>query len=620
MREFSVPPLYTVPATGNLTDVVHSAAVETPHAPLFGRKTDGVWRDVSAAAFLAEVTAVAKGLAASGVQVGDRVAIMSRTRYEWTLVDFAIWEAGAVPVPVYETSSVEQVEWILSDSGAVAIIAETPANAATVELARKGAPGSAVGGAPDLRSVWVIEPVAAERGAIDELSAAGSGLPDSDLDARRAAATPESLATIIYTTGTTGRPKGCVLTHGEFLAETENVSRFLKSVFATDGSTLLFLPLAHVFARAIQVGAVVSRSKLGHCPDAKMIVEELGSFQPTFILSVPRVFEKVYNASSQKAHADGKGKIFDQAAATAIAWSRATYAGKVPIGLKVKHAAFDKLVYSKLRAALGGRATHAISGGAPLGTRLIHFFHGIGLEVLEGYGLTETTAAVSVNPIGRMKPGTVGPPVPGNSIRIADDGEVQVKGGVVFSGYWHNDAATAEAVHDGWFSTGDLGSLDGDGYLSITGRKKEIIVTAGGKNVAPAVLEDRINAHALVNLSMVVGDQKPFIAALVTIDPEALPHWLSTHGKPAGTTLAQAAADPKLVAELQQAIDEANKAVSRAEAIKKFIVLGADWSIEGGQVTPSMKLKRNVVMAEHATDIAGLYEGVKASDSPGTVG
>jgi long-chain acyl-CoA synthetase len=325
------------------------------------------------------------------------------------------------------------------------------------------------------------------------------------------------------------------------------------------------------------------------------------------------VFEKVYNGASQKAHAEGKGAIFDKAAATAIAWSRATYAGKVPLGLKVKHAVFDKLVYTKLRAALGGNATHAVSGGAPLGTRLIHFFHGIGLEVLEGYGLTETTAALTLNPIGKTKPGTVGPPIPGAGVRIAEDGEIEVRGPMVFTGYWHNDAATAEAVHDGWFATGDLGSLDKDGYLSITGRKKEILVTAGGKNVAPAVLEDRINAHPLVNLSMVVGDKQPYIAALLTIDPEALPHWLSTHGKPTTTTLAEAAKLPELRAELQKAVDDANKAVSRAEAIKKFTVLGAEWTVEGGQVTPSMKLKRNVVMVEHAADVAELYDEVATS-------
>ena len=609
MREFSVPPLYEVGATGNLTDVVHDAAERTPTAPLLGRKVGGTWHDVTAQDFLAEVRTLAKGIAAAGVAPGDRVALMSRTRYEWTLLDFALFEAGAVVVPIYETSSAEQVEWILSDSGAIAVFAETSVNAATVHLARTGATNSGLGGAPAVRDVWIIEPDTGT-GAVEQLGAGGGEISDEELDRRRTAATPESLASIIYTSGTTGRPKGCVLTHGQFLSECHNVTRMAEAAFNSSGSTLLFLPLAHVLARVIQTASLTARVKLGHCSDTKKIVEELGSFKPTFILSVPRVFEKVYNGASQKAHAEGKGAIFDKAAATAIAWSRADYAGKVPLGLKLKHAVFDKLVYGKLRAALGGNATLAVSGGAPLGTRLVHFFHGIGLAVQEGYGLTETCAAITLNPIGASRPGTVGVPLPGAAVKIADDGEILVKGPMVFSGYYNNDDATAEAVRDGWFATGDLGSLDNDGYLSITGRKKEILVTAGGKNVAPAVLEDRINAHPLVNLSMVVGDKQPFIAALVTLDPEALPIWAAAHGKPADWSIADAAADPEVRAEIQQAIDDANRAVSHAEAIKKFTVLGAEWSVEGGQVTPSMKLKRNVVMLENAEDVEALYAGV----------
>ena len=613
MREFSVPPQYEVGATGNLTDVVHTAAEKSPGAALLGRKVGGAWRDVTAQEFLAEVRALAKGIVAAGIEAGDRVGLMSRTRYEWTLLDFALFEAGAVVVPIYETSSPEQVEWILSDSGAVAVFAETTGNAATIETARTGATGSSLGGAPKVRQVWVIEPDEG-KGAVTELTAAGTAVTDEELAERRGAATPESIATIIYTSGTTGRPKGCVLTHGAFLAECENVTRMVSSAFNDAGSTLLFLPLAHVLARVIQTAALTARVKLAHCSDTKKIVEELGGFKPTFILSVPRVFEKVYNGASQKAHAEGKGPIFDKAAAAAIAWSQAQYAGKVPLLLKVKHAVFDKLVYSKLRAALGGNATVAVSGGAPLGARLVHFFRGVGLQVQEGYGLTETCAAITLNPIGAARPGTVGVPLPGAAIRIADDGEILVKGPMVFSGYYQNDAATAEAMtEDGWFRTGDLGSLDDDGYLSITGRKKEILVTAGGKNVAPAVLEDRINAHPLVNLSMVVGDKQPFIAALVTLDPEALPTWATAHGKPATWTLAEAAQDADVRAEVQKAIDEANRAVSHAEAIKKFTVLGAEWSIEGGQVTPSMKLKRNVVMQENAADVAALYAGVAST-------
>jgi long-chain acyl-CoA synthetase len=456
-----------------------------------------------------------------------------------------------------------------------------------------------------LATVWQIED-----GAVEKLIAAGASVDDATVDERRALATPDSPATLIYTSGTTGRPKGCVLTHGNFLAELGNATELLYQLFKVEEtSTLLFMPLAHIFARIIEVGCVMARCKMGHCSDVKNLLPEFAAFQPTFILSVPRVFEKVYNGASQKAHDEGKGKIFDAAAATAVAWSEARSAGKVPLGLTLRHALFDRLVYGKLRAAMGGKTQFAISGGAPLGVRLIHFFRGIGLFVLEGYGLTETTAASSVNPHPKSKPGTVGQPLPGSTIRIADDGEVLVKGPHVMASYWNNPEATEEALADGWFHTGDLGSLDDEGYLAITGRKKEILVTAGGKNVAPTVLEDRVNAHPLVNQCMVVGDKKPFIAALVTLDPEALPHWKSTHGKPAEATLADLAKDPELVAEIQKAVDEANQAVSRAESIRKFTVLTDDWTVEGGQLTPSLKLKRRVVMAEHEKEVAELYAG-----------
>jgi long-chain acyl-CoA synthetase len=595
VREFAVPPLYEVPAGANLTDLTHANATEAPDAPVFGRKIDGVWRDVTSTAFLAEVTALAKGLVASGIEPGDRVGIHSHTRYEWTLFDFALWEAGAVPVPIYETSSREQVEWMASDSGLTALVTEDAASAAIIDAAHPNL--------PDLKQVWRID-----QGVVAELSAAGAGVTDEEIAARRRTMTPDSLATIIYTSGTTGRPKGCVLTHGNVLAECGNAITFLRVLFnRSDGTTLLFLPLAHVLARIIEVGAFMSRSKLGHCPDVSNIVEELGSFRPTFILSVPRVFEKVYNGARQQAYAGGKGKIFDAAADTAIAWSQAREAGKVGVGLNLRHALFDRLVYAKLRAALGGQTEFAISGGGPLGVRLVHFFRGVGLFVLEGYGLTESSAAAAVNPYPKAKAGTVGPPLPGTTVRIADDGEILLKGPEVFSSYWNNEEATTEAFVDGWYRTGDLGSLDDEGYLAITGRKKEILVTAAGKNVAPTVLEDRINAHALIGQSMVVGDRQPFIAALVTLDPDSLPHWKDSHGKPADATVADLADDPDLLAEIQQAIDEANNAVSRAESIRKFKVLTDDWTVEGGQLTPSMKLKRGVVMTEHEADVTALY-------------
>jgi long-chain acyl-CoA synthetase len=601
VREFTVEPLYEVPEGANLTDLVHRNATEVPDLVSFGRKVAGTWRDVTARQFLDEVTGVARGLVAMGVAAGDRVAIMSRTRYEWSLLDFAVWEAGAVPVPVYETSSAEQVAWILSDSGAVAVLTETTENTALVNSVRDET--------DVLKYVWQIDSSADEpSGAINLLTAAGVDVDASELETRRSTLTPASIATVIYTSGTTGRPKGCQLTHGNLLAEVGNAVDFLTRLFRSENaSTLLFIPMAHVFARVIHLGTVHARAKLGHCSDAKNIIAELADFQPTFILSVPRVFEKVYNGASQKAHSEGKGKIFDAAAATAIAWSQAREAGKVPTGLALKHRLFDRLVYGKLRAALGGRAEHAISGGAPLGERLIHFFRGIGLFICEGYGLTETSAALAVNPYPKAKAGSVGLPLPGTTVRIAEDGEILVKGGEVFTGYWKNEQATAEAFSDGWFHTGDLGALDDEGYLSITGRKKEILVTAGGKNVAPAVLEDRLNAHPLISQTMVVGDNQPFIAALITLDAEALPLWLGQHGRDKATPLDQLAGDPAILAEVQTAVDSANAAVSKAESIRKFTVLPGEWTVEDGQITPSLKIKRSVIYAEYASQIEELY-------------
>ncbi|MBA3249898.1 MAG: long-chain fatty acid--CoA ligase, partial [Geodermatophilaceae bacterium] len=507
----------------------------------------------------------------------------------------AIWTAGAVTVPIYETSSAEQVQWILSDSGAIGAVVETDAHADLVEGAR---PDS-----PDLREVWAID-----GDGLDRLRRGGSEVGDDVIAERRRGTTSDSLCSIIYTSGTTGRPKGCELTHGNLLFDIGNAIPGLSALFNKEGSTLLFLPLAHVFARLIQAGAVQTGAKLGHTADVKNLLADLGGFQPTFLLSVPRVFEKVYNASKQKAHADGKGKIFDAAADTAIAYSEALDNGGAGILLKVRHGIFDKLVYGKLRAALGGRCHSAVSGGAPLGARLGHFFRGIGLTVYEGYGLTETSAASTVNLRTALKIGTVGKPLPGVALRIADDGEILIKGPHVMRGYWQNADATREVLsEDGWFHSGDLGELDSDGFLRITGRKKEIIVTAGGKNVAPSVLEDRLRAHPLVSQCMVVGDQQPFIACLVTIDPDAFPTWKSGHGKPADATVADLREDPDLRAEIQTAVDEANKAVSGAEAIKKFRILPVDFTVEGGELTPKLSVKRNVVVKEYADEIAALY-------------
>ncbi|RFU22533.1 AMP-dependent synthetase/ligase [Geodermatophilus marinus] len=595
MREFSVPATTEVGPDEAVPDLL--AANVADHGDEVGLRVqrDGGWADVTWREFGDQVAGVAKGLIASGIEAGDRVALQARTRYEWTVLDFAIWTAGAVVVPVYETSSPDQVAWILSDSGATGIVVERPEHAAAVESVRDQA--------PDLRSVWVIED-----GAVAALTAAGADVADSELAARRATLRADSLATLIYTSGTTGRPKGCELTHGNFLFEIGNGMGLLDRYLAPGGSVLLFIPLAHVLARVLEVGAVKTRTVIGHTPDVSNLVDDLGAFRPTFVLAVPRVFEKVFNQAKAKAEAGGKGKIFDRAAAVAIAWSRAQDTGGPGLGLRLQHALFERLVYGKLRAALGGRCGGAISGGAPLGERLGHFFRGIGVTVYEGYGLTETTAAASVNHDGALRIGTVGRPLPGVSAAIADDGEILVRGGIVMRGYWHNEQATAEAIDaDGWFHTGDLGDIDSDGFLRITGRKKEILVTAGGKNVAPAVLEDRLRAHRLVSQCIVVGDQRPYIGALITLDEEALPAWLESKGKPAGTKAADLTEDPDVQAEIETAVADANKAVSKAEAIKRFRVLGGDFTEANGMLTPSLKLKRSVVLKEHDAEVEALY-------------
>jgi long-chain acyl-CoA synthetase len=588
VQEYSVPPLVTIGDAANLTDLVWDGAAEAPDTVQFSRRTGDGWEGVTCAEFRAEVTALAQGLVATGIEPGDRVALMSRTRYEWTLIDFAIWAAGGITVPIYETSSAEQVEWILTDSGAVACVVETAAHAELVS---------------GVNHVWQIED-----GALEGLVEAGKPVDPARIEETRHMAGADDLATLIYTSGTTGRPKGCMLTHRNLYFNAANACAAIPELFHEGAATLLFLPLAHSFARLIQNAVVYARCRLGHTADVKNLVPALQEFQPTFVLAVPRVFEKVYNTARQRAHADGRGAIFDRADRTAVAYSEALDKGGPGLLLRAEHKLFDTLVYGKLRAALGGRCTHAISGGAPLGSRLGHFFRGIGLTILEGYGLTETAPAVAANLPTATRIGTVGKPQPGVTVRIADDGELLVKGDLVFQGYWNQPDATAEALDaDGWFHTGDLGALDDEGYLRITGRKKEIIVTAGGKNVAPAVLEDRLRAHPLVSQCVVVGDGQPFIAALVTIDEEAWPKWLDTNGKPAEASVADLREDEGLRAEIQQAVDEANRAVSRAEAIRAFRILPKDWSEETGEITPSLKVKRNVVLKQYADEIAAIY-------------
>jgi len=594
VKSISVPPLVTPRVEGNLSDLPVRNGSTRPHDVAFSKPSSGTWVDVTNAEFAADVRALAKGLIAAGISLGERVAIMSKTRYEWTLTDFAVWTAGAVPVPIYETSSAEQISWIVSDAGCAAVVLETSTHAANLATVR--------GDIPELRDVWQID-----AGGLEDLKVAGGEVTDEELDIRRSQINRADLATIIYTSGTTGRPKGCQLTHDNFMALTENTHERLSVVLDAEGAaTLLFLPLAHVFARFIEVLCVQSGTRLGHTADIKNLLADFGTFSPTFILSVPRVFEKIYNSSEQKATAEGKGKIFRTAAATAIAWSTAYDDGTPGSLLKARHAVFDKLVYTKLRAAMGGKVMYAVSGGAPLGTRLGHFYRGIGLTVLEGYGLTETTAPATVNTPDLIKIGSVGPPLPGVSVQIADDGEILIKGNNVFSSYRNNETATNEAIVDEWFHSGDLGELDHDGFLKITGRKKELLVTAGGKNVAPAVLEDRLRAHPLVSQCIVVGDQKPFIGALITLDAEMLPAWAKNNGLQ-GLSMDEARTNEVIHDAIQSAVDDANQAVSTPESIRRFTILPGDFTEENGYLTPSLKLKRNVVMKDYASEVEALY-------------
>lgn len=598
MVQFEVPAIVPADPDANVADLLVKRVEATPDRALFSVPEGDGWRDISAADFQTAVIALAKGFVSAGIQPGEKVGFLARTTYEWTLVDFALFYAGAVMVPIYETSSPSQIQWILEDSGATALIVESPEHFARVDEVR--------GDLPLIREVWQLH-----LGAIDTLTAQGVSVADEEIARRRSLAVGSDIATLIYTSGSTGRPKGCVLTHSNFVELARNSAKALDEVVQTPGaSTLLFITTAHVFARFISILDVHAGVRTGHQPDTRQLLPALGSFKPTFLLAVPRVFEKVYNSAEQKAEAGGKGKIFRAAADVAIEHSKLLEEGKkIAFGMKLKFALFNKLVYSKLREAMGGKVVYAVSGSAPLGSRLGHFFHSLGVVILEGYGLTETTAPATVNLADKSKIGTVGPALPGVGVRLADDGEVEVRGINVFKEYWNNPEATAEAFSDGgWFHTGDIGSFDSEGFLTITGRKKEIIVTAGGKNVAPAALEDPIRANPIIGQVVVVGDQRPFISALITLDPEMLPTWLANNGLEAGMSLADAAKNPAVRAEVQRAVDAANGRVSRAESIRKFTILESEWTEASGHLTPKLSIKRNIIMNDFADEIAAIYD------------
>ncbi|MER5535027.1 AMP-dependent synthetase/ligase [Streptomyces mirabilis] len=606
MREFTNPPLASAPPVGGLADVVFDHAQEDPLRAAFGRKDENEqWRDVTAAEFRDEVLALAKGLLAQGIRFGDRVAIMSRTRYEWTLFDYALWTIGAHVVPMYSTSSAEQVFWMLHDAQVSAAVVEHEDHAMTI--------ATVIDRLPQLHKLWQLD-----SGAVQELYEAGAGIDDEVVHRHRRAVTPESIATIIYTSGTTGRPKGCVISHANFMAEASTVIGLMEPIFTSKrdngASTLLFLPLAHVFGRMVQVAGVLGKVKLGHQPQmhAAVLLPDLAAFQPTFILAVPYIFEKVFNAARRKAEKDGKSGAFEKAVEVAVRYADAIEAKAWGIGagpsasLRMQHQFFDKVVYTKMRAAMGGRVRHAVSGGSAMDRRLGLFFAGAGIQIYEGYGLTETTAAAVVTPPERTRYGTVGQAIPGTTVHIADDGEIWLHGDNIFQGYLNDPKATDAALHDGWLATGDLGTLDEDGFLTITGRKKEILVTSGGKSVSPGVLEERVRDHPLVAQCIVVGNDRPYIAALVTLDSEAVEHWLQMRGK-ARLSPSDLVRDPDLETEVRRAVVAANTLVSQAESIRTFRILANQFTEEHGLLTPSLKLKRKAIENAYATEVEALY-------------
>ncbi|GAA1139511.1 AMP-dependent synthetase/ligase [Nesterenkonia lutea] len=599
MQDTATPALIDVPAQMNITDLLEQQRSGDPDNVIFTRRgASGEWEDVSAAEFHADVQALAKGLISRGITPGARVGIMSATRFEWSLLDFALWYAGAVSVPIYETSSASQIAWIAEDSELSLVFAETAQHAQTV---REGLEGSGIGSTPPVLLI--------EGNDIRELRESGRDIDDDEVEVRRAAANTDDLATIIYTSGVTGRPKGCELTHGNFVHHSLQTIADLDGVISKTSSTVLFLPMAHVFARFVSVIFIAAGGRVAHTPDIKQLIDDLGDIRPTFLLGVPRVFEKIYNSAALKAEGDGRRRIFQAAVDTAVAWSQATTDGTVPWTLRLRHAVFSRLVYSKLRARMGGLVTHAFSGGSPLGDRLAHFFNGVGIQIIEGYGLTETTAPVTGNLPAHYRIGTVGRPLPGNAVRLAEDGEVLVRGTCLFRGYRNRPDLNAESfTADGWFYTGDLGRLDEEGRLIITGRKKEILVTAGGKNVAPAQLEDAIRSDLLVSQAVVVGDGRPFISAMITLDGDVAPSWLRSQGLDPRTPMKELTEHPQVLAHLQKVIDSTNSTVSKAESIRSFTVLEDDFTIGSGHLTPSLKIKRAEVMRDFQRVVENLYD------------
>lgn len=602
----SAPP--TVPTQGGLADSLRETALNTPDLPQLARRAEdrsGGWIQVTAAELWAEVVDVARGFVRSGIRPGDRVAIMARTRYEWTVLSYALWSVGAEVVPVYPTSSHEQVAWILQDAHCVGVVVEDEQGIMTV--------GSACAALPFLRHVWQLD-----AGAVAQLVERGRAIPATAVDSLRRIVLADSTAVIAYTSGTTGQPKGCALTHRSLASPCDTLLEGWRQTAAppdTQPAVLAFLPFSHAYGLMVQGICLRGGLLMGHEPDLReeTLSEAMLSFRPTYLYAVPSVFERIYKNFVRASQRAGRGVLFERAVRTARDFALAEEKQRLGTGpgpgfdLRLQHSLYEKTVYKRLRAALGGRVCGAVSGGSPLNRELALFFAGIGIFVHDGYGLTETSGGITAQPVGREKFGTVGRPLPGTEIQVSDDGEILVWGPSVFQGYINDSAATAASFRNGWLATGDLGRVDSEGYLTITGRKKDIIITSGGKSVAPAALEERLRVHPLIHQAAVVGDNRPCVGALITLDPEFVTHWRAARAK--GETPARDAREEnELREEVRRAVAAANSTVSRSESIRVFRVLPEPFDLSNGLLTPSLKLRRDAIAQRYAAEIEAMYQ------------
>ncbi|MEV5934418.1 AMP-dependent synthetase/ligase [Streptomyces sp. NPDC093250] len=608
MRDLALAPRSASPLTGGLADSLFATADESPTLPVLAHRAgpdSSTWEEITAVEFRDKVVGLAKGLIASGISPGARVAIMARTRHEWTLLCHALWTVGAEVVPVYPTSSRDQVEWILRDAGCVAVLVEDEQSVMTV--------GSVCAALPRLRHVWQLD-----AGALDQLVARGEFIPLATVDSMRRIVLPDSTAVIAYTSGTSGHPLGCALSHRGLAFICDTLLEGWGHTAAPPGergAVLAFLPFSHVYGLMIQSLCVRGGLLMAHEPDlsGEALSSALRTFRPTYLYAVPSLLEKIYKNFLRAAQQHGRGALFERAADTARDFAAAVERQRLGRGsgpgfdLRLQHALYERTVYRKLRAALGGRVQRGTCGGSPLNRDLSLFYEGIGIYVHDGYGLTETSGGITMQPFGREKSGTVGQALPGMQIRVADDGEILVRGPSVFQGYVGDEAATRAALRGGWLATGDLGKLDSEGYLTITGRKKDIIITSSGKSVAPAALEQRLRMHPLVHQAVVVGDNRPCVGALITLDPDFLADWRAALSLPGDASAREAREENALREEIARAVAAANSSVSRSESIRVFRVLPEPFDVTNGLLTPSMKLRRDEIVHRYALEIDAMY-------------